>query len=133
MLKLVTALLGVAVVTGGGLAATASGDTPASGDTAAFVQCMRSHGLPDFPDVTVSATGQVSIELSGTRVDPVSRQYDAAVRACEPLLPGGARLPRPPAAPSRADIPGVPGVPGVPGCEAWCPVAPTAPGAPRPS
>ncbi|MFI6601912.1 hypothetical protein ACIBHX_37175 [Nonomuraea sp. NPDC050536] len=133
MLKLVTALLGVAAVTGGGLVTAASADTPASGDASAFVRCMRSHGLPDFPGVTVTGDGQVHIELSGTRVDPVSQQYDAAVRACEPLLPAGARLPRPPAAPSGVDFPGVPGVPGLPACDAWCPVAPTAPRAPHSS
>lgn len=45
-----------------------------------FARCMRSHGVPDFPDP----------DSTGLRVDPsMTRlpQYQTAYQACKPLLP----------------------------------------------
>jgi hypothetical protein len=52
-----------------------------------YVACMRAHGLPNFPDPQVSSQG---IEFSGPPgVGPNSPVFQAAMRACKKLLPGG--------------------------------------------
>jgi hypothetical protein len=48
-----------------------------------FAQCMRSHGVPDFPDPT---TGGV-VHLGGG-VDPSSPQFQSATKVCQSLVPG---------------------------------------------
>jgi hypothetical protein len=51
-----------------------------------FASCMRSHGLPKFPDPN-SRDGGISIgRASG--IDPNSPQFKTAEEACEELLPG---------------------------------------------
>jgi hypothetical protein len=54
-------------------------------------QCMRSHGVPNFPDPTESNGGQaIGFHVSG--IDPNSPQFQAAQKACRslsPLLGGG--------------------------------------------
>jgi hypothetical protein len=51
-----------------------------------YSQCMRSHGLPNFPDPTESPNG-IGLRLSG--IDPNSAQFQAAQTACRSLSPGG--------------------------------------------
>jgi hypothetical protein len=53
----------------------------------AFAACMRSHGLPDFPDPDFSGGG-VSI-AGGPGLDLGSPQFQAAQKACSHYLPGG--------------------------------------------
>jgi hypothetical protein len=48
--------------------------------------CIRSHGIPTFPDPTFSGGG-VHIEHQG--LNESSPAFKAAVRACESLIPGG--------------------------------------------
>lgn len=48
----------------------------------AFAQCIRDHGLPDFPDPKDSG-----ISLDGSGVDINSPAFKAAKEACESLLP----------------------------------------------
>ncbi|NUR89230.1 MAG: hypothetical protein HOY71_34540, partial [Nonomuraea sp.] len=83
-----------------GFTGIANADTPATTTVSAFTQCMRQHGLPDFPEIDVTDGGQVHLELTGTHVNPLSQVYGAAVKACESQLPGGALLPTAPKAPS---------------------------------
>jgi hypothetical protein len=54
-----------------------------------FSDCMRSHGVPNFPDPT--ATGQgISIRFTpGSGIDPFSPGFKAAQSTCHRLLPGG--------------------------------------------
>ena len=52
-----------------------------------FAQCMRSHGVPNFPEPKVSG-GRVML-LVGKGVNPNSPQFQAATRACQKLAPGG--------------------------------------------
>ncbi len=55
-----------------------------------FSQCMRDHGLPDFPDPQFS-NGGVSIGGPGQKgagLDPNSATFQAAQQACESLMPG---------------------------------------------
>jgi hypothetical protein len=60
------------------------------GVTIAYSQCMRSHGVPSFPD----PNSQGAIELhassggSSSSIDPNSAQYIAAQKACQKLAPG---------------------------------------------
>jgi hypothetical protein len=48
--------------------------------------CIRSHGIPNFPDPTFSGGG-VHIEHQG--LNESSPVFKAAVHACESLIPGG--------------------------------------------
>ena len=51
-----------------------------------YAGCMRSHGLPNFPDPTESPNG-ISLRLNG--VDPNSAQFRSAQTACRSLSPAG--------------------------------------------
>ncbi len=53
--------------------------------------CMRSHGLPSFPDPTVS-NGVPQLDLSGTGIDPGSPQFQSAQNACKSLSPGAMQI-----------------------------------------
>jgi hypothetical protein len=74
-------------------------------DGRAFTACMRSHGLPGFPEVTFSPEGLINLEIKGERVDVLSGTYGAALRACESLLPARSWLPALPQAPSAPPLP----------------------------
>jgi hypothetical protein len=51
-----------------------------------FAECMRSHGVPDFPDPVFSAgRGRITLPKGA---NPKSPQFRAAQEACERLLPG---------------------------------------------
>jgi acyl-CoA synthetase (NDP forming) len=50
-----------------------------------FAQCMRSHGVPNFPDPSASTgtgTGAVHLNLGGTGIDMSSPTVQAAITAC---------------------------------------------------
>lgn len=53
-----------------------------------FSQCMRSHGVPNFPDPNFSGGG-MKVNLNG--IDPNSPQFKSAQQACRSLAPGGVR------------------------------------------
>jgi hypothetical protein len=54
-----------------------------------FSRCMRSHGVPGFPDPEVSADGGISLSIrKGSGLDPNSSRFQAAQRACQKLMPG---------------------------------------------
>lgn len=63
-----------------------------------FSKCMRSHGVPDFPDPEFSHSGggigiRIGSKKSGpSEIDPNSPQFQAAQRMCQ------SDLPRPPGA-----------------------------------
>jgi hypothetical protein len=63
-------------------------------DDLKFAQCMRSHGLPNFPDPTNSG-GRVEFVFSVSRdgFNPHSPQILAKAHECQHLLPPGAPLP----------------------------------------
>jgi hypothetical protein len=50
-----------------------------------FSACMRSHGVPNFPDPTFTDGG---VQLHVTGIDPNSPQMIAAQKACQSLQPG---------------------------------------------
>ncbi len=53
-----------------------------------YSACMRSHGLPTFPDPTASG----GLELNGTGINPGSPQFQTAASACQHALPAGAQF-----------------------------------------
>jgi hypothetical protein len=59
----------------------------------AYSQCMRSHGVPSFPDP--DAQGRIALQAGpGSALDPGSTVFQAAQQACQSLQP----------VPSAADI-----------------------------
>lgn len=52
-----------------------------------IAQCMRAHGVPDYPDPKVSG-GSIVI-LSGAGINVNSPQFQAAERACKSVIPPG--------------------------------------------
>ena len=63
-------------------------------DDVKFAQCMRSHGLPNFPDPT-NSDGHVEFVISVSRdgFDPHSPQILAKAHECQHVLPAGTGLP----------------------------------------
>jgi hypothetical protein len=51
-------------------------------------QCMRSHGVPNFPDPATGPAGEQVINLSGLGIDQNSPTYQAALQACQRMYPG---------------------------------------------
>ena len=55
-----------------------------------YVQCMRAHGVPDFPEP--NSQGQIMVEVTGganSDLNPSSPQFQAASQACRSLQPPG--------------------------------------------
>jgi hypothetical protein len=91
----------VAVVVVAALAASACGDSPGSSSSATagagaagtpktsssrpvqFAQCMRAHGLANFPDPTAEGTFDLPASLTS------SPQFASADRSCRSLAPAG--------------------------------------------
>lgn len=48
--------------------------------------CIRSHGVPNFPDPTFSGGG---VHIEHQKLDESSPTFKTAVRDCESLIPGG--------------------------------------------
>src|ERR1700739_4111271 len=71
---------------GGGSTGTGKG-----GVTVAYSQCMRGHGLPNFPDP--NSQGAIELKASSgsgaNQIDPNSPQYIAAQKACQKLAGSG--------------------------------------------
>jgi len=51
-------------------------------------RCMRSHGVPNFPDPIIGPTGGQAINLKSEHIDPRSPTFQAAMAACQKLIPG---------------------------------------------
>jgi hypothetical protein len=78
---------------GPGVAGRGSSNTPSASPSAdrrdaelAYAQCMRDHGVSDFPDPQPG--GGIAIQTEhGSDLDPNNPQYKAADEACKSLLP----------------------------------------------
>jgi hypothetical protein len=71
-------------------------------DDLKFAQCMRSHGVPNFPDPTTGPDGPrfvISVSRDGFNPNSPSSQILAKARECEHVLPAGTGLPPATAAP----------------------------------
>jgi hypothetical protein len=93
------ALALLAAACGGSLSSTGSGGSPDAGGSAnsqqalAYSACMRSHGVPKFPDPNSSnelPSGLPKVSLQQLGVS--SSQYQAAQAACAHLLPNGGQM-----------------------------------------
>ena len=63
-------------------------------DDLKFAQCMRSRGLPNFPDPTPGADGpRFVLSISKDGFDPHSPQVLAKAHGCQHVLPAGSGLP----------------------------------------
>jgi hypothetical protein len=60
-----------------------------------FARCMRSHGVPGFPDPSVGRGGRVAfpISISKDGFNPHSPEILAKAHACKHVLPAGPGLP----------------------------------------
>jgi len=57
-----------------------------------FSQCMRSHGISDFPDPQSVAGGGIRIAIrsgQGSDLSPTNPQFQAPQKACQSLTGGG--------------------------------------------
>ncbi len=54
-------------------------------DALAFAKCMRSHGVPNFPDPNAQGV------MQGSGIDTGSPTFQAAANGCRHLLPNGGR------------------------------------------
>lgn len=80
-----------------GAAASATTTTSAPTDpyarALAYSQCMRAHGVPNFPDPQrtpggPNGGGGVKLQIQGgSGINPQSQQFQAAQRACQSLRP----------------------------------------------
>jgi hypothetical protein len=52
-----------------------------------FSQCVRGHGVPNWPDPALTARG-ISLNLNGTGISLNSPQVQAAMSACQHVAPG---------------------------------------------
>jgi hypothetical protein len=55
-------------------------------DALRFAACIRTHGIPNFPDPVVTAHG---MKINGIGPAPSAPQLAAAQQACRKFLPGG--------------------------------------------
>jgi hypothetical protein len=53
-----------------------------------FSQCMRGHGVPNYPDPITGPTGGQAINLGPEGIDPSGPAFQAAQAACQKLFPG---------------------------------------------
>jgi hypothetical protein len=89
----VVALAAVVAGCGGGGSKNSGGSGPQGGSATqpsgvAYAQCMRSHGVTNFPDSAISTTGNgTQINLpAGIRNNP---NYQSASQSCQRYLPSG--------------------------------------------
>jgi hypothetical protein len=85
------AQVGTTSSTNGSGSSSASG----SGNPTAYSACMRSHGVPNFPDPDSSGRIKITSGKSSngqkTGVDTNSPQFKSAAQACRKLQPNGGR------------------------------------------
>ncbi len=66
--------------------------TPHAQSFLAFSECMRSHGVPNFPD-----PAEGNLNLNGTGINPSSPSFEAAQATCNKLQPDNGSSSIPPA------------------------------------
>ena len=96
-LRPVAALAIVAVLSAGcsnapaqsGSGGGSSQATDASAQAQTFSQCMRDHGVKDFPDPDASGVLTIETVANGTSIDTDSAAFEQAVTACKNLEPAG--------------------------------------------
>jgi hypothetical protein len=87
-LAVAAAVAMLAAACGGG-SAPPSASAPTYAQVLALAQCMRSHGVPDFAR---GLGGQSPTLGNKGAINPTSPQFQAALAACQHLLPPGAHV-----------------------------------------
>ncbi len=64
-----------------------------------FAECIRAHGIADFPDPR--STGSITFDIN-SGVNPQSAQFQAAQGACKKFLPARSATSAAPTGPSKA-------------------------------
>jgi hypothetical protein len=79
----------------GGNSSSPESGPPSQQKLVAFAQCMRSHGVPEFPEPTEGRLLIRSSDHNGhvTGVNPQSAQFQTAQKACAKLAPNGGKPP----------------------------------------
>ncbi|MGI5226307.1 hypothetical protein [Actinoallomurus sp. CA-142502] len=94
LLAVAAAAFGTAGCGGSGGSSSASSSTAAGGKATTstkavrYAQCMRTHGVPSFPDPTADGRSTI-IMKKGTDMDPDSPKFKAAQQACKAYAPSG--------------------------------------------
>jgi hypothetical protein len=68
-------------------AGSSSGGATPLAKALAYARCMRSHGIPSFPDPVPTPSGGYGFRTAG--IDPRAAVFQSATTACEALVPGG--------------------------------------------
>jgi hypothetical protein len=69
---------------------TGGGESSPDSQAVAYSACMRSHGVPNFPDPKVSTNGnEVKVAIGINPSISGNPQFKSAQQACSKLLPGG--------------------------------------------
>jgi hypothetical protein len=90
MAKAVAAVAVVALIGAGCSSESADEKTPTARQGAAkFSECMREHGIRDFPDPNGSGELTIDAVANGSSVDTSSAAFTKAVGACKDLKPPG--------------------------------------------
>ncbi len=81
----------------GGSSSSPEGGAPTQQKMVAYSQCMRTHGVPEFPEPTEGKLLIHSSDHNGhvTGVNPQSSQFQTAQKACAKLAPNGGKPPSP--------------------------------------
>lgn len=72
----------------GSTASTAASSASSGPSLEKFSACMRSHGVPQFPD-PIDNGASLRLQVGPGGVDPQSPQYETALTACSGLAPNG--------------------------------------------
>jgi hypothetical protein len=81
------AAMAVLVAACGGGSSAAGGSSPYQ-QAVAYAQCMRSHGVPGFPD----PDSKGNFIIQGPKLGGSPGAFQLADRACRQLLPGGGQM-----------------------------------------
>ena len=62
-------------------------------DMLKFTRCMRSHGVPNWPDPTVDNQGRGSFDTQDADINTNSRQISAKIHDCNHVYPASIGMP----------------------------------------
>jgi hypothetical protein len=62
-------------------------------DMTKFARCMRSHGVPNWPDPNVDDQGRGSFDTQATGINTNSPQISAEIRDCDHVFPASIGIP----------------------------------------
>jgi hypothetical protein len=79
---------GSSPTSGGTTGSGGSGSSSLSGQVVAYAACIRSHGVPDFPDPKVSSSGH-EVRMAVPASVGTNPHFKSAQQACRSLAPGG--------------------------------------------